>query len=167
MLNSNPLILLPGLPTPFNHNPPVITSIRFRFSPKAAHLLVASYGGGVQMAVQPFPSLHVLQPDNCPTWNAITLLGSCFELRSNNPVAICIVNVGKTSDRLLTTTGTIRHVVGMQAKLGLLVHQLQHSPVRHLDALGGRSGSSVACIEIEAEDEEQSKAEETHRHNKE
>lgn len=52
--------------------------------------------------------------------------------RTPYPVAICIVNVGKTSDRLLTTTGTIRHVVGMQAKLGLLVHQLQHSPVRHL-----------------------------------
>ena len=164
MLEPNPLILLPGLPTPFNHNPPVVTSIGFIFSPKAAHLLVARYGGSMQMAVQPFPSLHVLQPDDGPARNAVTLPGRCFELRSNNPVAVSIVDIWKPSDRLLAAARAIRHVVGVQPKLGPLVHKLQHASVCDLDAL---SGGGVACIEIEAEEEEDSKAEKAHGHGQE
>lgn len=36
------------------------------------------------MAVQPFPSPHMLQLDDCPTFNGVTLFGSCTWLRSNN-----------------------------------------------------------------------------------
>ena len=36
------------------------------------------------MAVQPFSGPHVLQPDDCPTFDGVTLFGRCSRLRSNN-----------------------------------------------------------------------------------
>ena len=38
----------------------------------------------------------------------------------------------KTPNRLLSTARSMRHVMGMQQKLGLLVHQLNHTPISYL-----------------------------------
>lgn len=65
------------------------------------------------MAVQPFSGLHVLQPDYCPTFNGVTLFGRCPWLRSNNPIAIGILNIGKASDRLLAAARAIGYIMGM------------------------------------------------------
>lgn len=40
------------------------------------------------------------------------------------PVAIGIINIWKSGDRLLPTARTIGHVMGMQTEFSFLVHQL-------------------------------------------
>lgn len=52
--------------------------------------------------------------------------------REEYPIAVRIVARGKTSYRLLATARTIRHIMGMQPKLGLLMHQLNNRTVRNL-----------------------------------
>ncbi|RDX80537.1 hypothetical protein CR513_38906, partial [Mucuna pruriens] len=58
------------------------------------------------MAVQPLPCPHVLQSNDCATFNGITLFGRSVWLR------------------------TVGHVMRMQPKFGLLVRKLQNRAVR-------------------------------------
>lgn len=47
-------------------------------------LHVTRYWGCMQVTVQPFPSSHVLEPDNSSRFNGITLFGRCIWLRPHN-----------------------------------------------------------------------------------
>lgn len=122
------------------------------------------------MAVQPLPRPHVLQSNDCATFNGIPLFGRSSWLRSNNPVTIGIVDIGETRNRLLSTTGTVGHVMRMQPKFGLLVHELQNRAVSdmHLDAFGGRGGGGGggrgSDVGVESEEEEESEGEESESH---
>ena len=112
------------------------------------------------------------------------------------PVAVGISDTREASDRLLTTAGSVRHIVRMQTKLSLLVHQLNRTPIsylplelkhlsiwsnhnsylisefenQYLDAFftGSCGGSGgVAWIGIKAQVEEESEAEESQSHQEE
>lgn len=48
------------------------------------------------------------------------------------PIAIGINDAWKTSNWLLTTTGSIRHIVRMQSKFSFLVHQLNRTSISNL-----------------------------------
>lgn len=52
--------------------------------------------------------------------------------RETHPVAIGVVSFGESCDGLLAAARAVGHVVRVQPVLRLLVHQLDHAPVRHL-----------------------------------
>ena len=112
------------------------------------------------------------------------------------PVAVGISDAREASNRLLTTSGSVRHIVWMQTELSLLVHQLNRAPIsylplelkhlciwsnhnsysirefekRYLDTFfTGRCGRSrgVAGIGIKAQVKEESEAEESQSHQEE
>lgn len=123
------------------------------------------------MTVEPFSGLHVLQSNGFSILDGITLLRFCPRHRFYNPVAVGISDAREASNRLLTTAGSIRHIVRMQTKLRLLVHQLYRTPITYLDTFftGRRCGGGrgVAGIGIKAEVKEESEAEESHSHQEE
>lgn len=127
------------------------------------------------MAVQPLPCPHVLQSNDGTSFNGITLFGISSWLRSNNPITIGIVNTGETSNRLLSTSRTVGHVMRMQPKFGFLVHKLQHRAIGNLnlDAFGGsrggrgRSSGRRSNVRVESEEEEESEGEESESHDEE
>lgn len=49
-----------------------------------------------------------------------------------HPVTIRIINVRETSDRLLPAARTVGHIMRMQPKPSLLMHQLKNRPIRDL-----------------------------------
>ena len=58
----------------------------------------------------------------------------CRRGRETHPVAIGVVSFGKSRDGLLAAARAVGHVVRVQPVLRLLVHQLDHAPVGHLQA---------------------------------
>nr|ACU17094.1 unknown [Glycine max] len=125
----------------------------------------------MQVAVQPLPCPHVLQSNDCATFNGVTLFSRSSWLRSYNPITIGIVNTGETSNRLLSTARTVGHVMRMQPKFGLLVHKLQNRAVSnlHLDAFGGSGGCGGrrSDVRVESDEEEESEGEESESHEEE
>nr|GMC77754.1 hypothetical protein Iba_chr03fCG1530 [Ipomoea batatas] len=124
MKKPDPLILPPCFTISLDFKSNNIPGIRLVVIPKAAYLQIACYWRCMQVAVQPFPSLHMLQTNNTSTFNGITLLCRRVWSRLNNLTTVGIIYSRKSGDRLLPTARTIGHIMRMQPDLCLLMHQL-------------------------------------------